>query len=250
MEGCACLHHYGNSYDEEGRLNSVNPFTTKQNPVFECNRACKCSADCSNKVVQNGVKLKLTIFKTEGKGFGLKALHDIPKNTFICEYAGEVLTAETAKKRTKILSDKEEPNYYIFVLNEHLGTGEKVTTYIDPMFVGNVGRFINHSCEPNLFMVPVRINHSIPHLALFALRDIEVGEELSFDYSGSILTESENEGGAAGGQPVVSNGEIGEGAMAKKNTSNGEKDVVLKPCQCASKNCRGFLPYDSRLYST
>ena len=38
-------------------------------------------------------------------------------------------------------------------------------------FVGNIGRYANHSCAPNLTMHPVRSElASVPHLALFANR--------------------------------------------------------------------------------
>lgn len=45
-----------------------------------------------------------------------------------------------------------------------------------------IGRLISHSrINPNLRTVKVIIEH-IPHLAFVAKRDIEVGEELSYDY--------------------------------------------------------------------
>ena len=173
----------------------------------------------------------------------MNTLENIPKNTFVCEYAGEILTPETAKERTKDLSSKENRNNYIFVLNEHLlSSGETMSTYVDPMYVGNIGRFINHSCEPNLFMVPVRVNLTIPHLALFALRDIASGEELSFDYSGLTTTSRTETNG------TIINGDITSSPVEPSTSANGNADLRLKECFCGSSRCRGFLPYDASLY--
>lgn len=35
--------------------------------VYECNRRCCCSRACQNRVLQNGVQVRLEIFKTEKK---------------------------------------------------------------------------------------------------------------------------------------------------------------------------------------
>lgn len=188
-------------------------------PVYECNSACKCSQTCHNRVVQHGVNLKLIVFKTDNRGFGLKCKEHIARNTFVCEYAGEYLTHELARARSKQLSLEKCPNYYILALKEHLASGKTIGTYVDPMYVGNVGRFINHSCEPNLYMVPVRIHHNTPRLALFALRDIPAGQELTFHYGG-----------------------VSESADTSHIPSQ------YKPCHCAAETCSGFLPFDKDLF--
>ncbi|XP_064392242.1 histone-lysine N-methyltransferase SETDB1-like isoform X2 [Halichondria panicea] len=51
---------------------------------------------------------------------------------------------------------------------------------------GNLGRFINHSCSPNLFVQNVFIDSQdsrFPWVALFASRRIKALEELTWDYS-------------------------------------------------------------------
>lgn len=35
--------------------------------VYECNRMCRCNKTCPNRVLQNGIRLKLEIFKTMNK---------------------------------------------------------------------------------------------------------------------------------------------------------------------------------------
>lgn len=118
-----------------------------------------------------------------GRGFGLFACEDVKKLTFVCEYAGEVVGVSEAGRR---LGSGDGGMNYLIVLREHCATGV-VLTCVDPRCMGNVGRFANHSCDPNLLMVPVRVDNSIPRLALFARRDITAGEELTFDYSGETV---------------------------------------------------------------
>ena len=59
-------------------------------PIYECNSRCKCGPDCLNRVVQKGRKVKICIFRTSTKGWGVKALQTIKKGTFVIEYVGEV----------------------------------------------------------------------------------------------------------------------------------------------------------------
>ena len=45
-------------------------------------------------------QLKLCIFRTSnGRGWGVKTLETIRKNTFVIEYVGEVITNEEAERR-------------------------------------------------------------------------------------------------------------------------------------------------------
>jgi len=79
---------------------------------------------------------------------------------------------------------------------------------IDAMAFGNVSRFINHSCNPNLENYQIFVDDLNPHkprIAFFAKRDIKKGEEISFDYR----------------YPVASTGVI--------------------RCLCGADNCRGYL---------
>lgn len=57
---------------------------------------------------------------------------------------------------------------------------------IDASKHGNIGRFINHSCCPNLCMKDVMYDHnnkSVAHKVLYALKDIAAGREVSYDYN-------------------------------------------------------------------
>uniref|UniRef100_H3AIS5 SET domain and mariner transposase fusion gene n=2 Tax=Latimeria chalumnae TaxID=7897 RepID=H3AIS5_LATCH len=193
-------------------------------PVFECNIMCKCSEDCKNRVVQRGLEFKLQVFKTTKKGWGLCTLDFIPKGRFVCEYAGEVIGFTEACRRMQ--SQQSSDMNYIIAVREHLNNGHVMETFVDPAHRGNIGRFLNHSCQPNLFMVPVRVHSLVPKLALFAARDIVPKEELSFDYSGrfnNLLEEKTH-----------------EGRLDRENE-------MRKACYCGAALCTGFLPLDKSL---
>ena len=65
---------------------------------------------------------------------------------------------------------------------------KKKQKIIDSTHYGNISRFINHACVPNLRVHPVIIDSpsndlSTHHIALFAIKNIEKGEELTLDYA-------------------------------------------------------------------
>lgn len=158
----------------------------------------------------------------------MKTLEHIDQNQFVCEYAGEIITYKEAKKRAKGLSGVT--GQYIIVLREHQTGNQVLRTHIDSQLHGNVARFINHSCCPNLFMTAVRVNSIIPRLALFAAVDIEEGEELCFDYAGN-------------GYEYTCDGQ-------SKNEVSKFTDIKIRktPCLCEKSNCRTYLPFDSKLF--
>ncbi|XP_060566569.1 LOW QUALITY PROTEIN: histone-lysine N-methyltransferase EHMT1-like [Ruditapes philippinarum] len=159
-------------YDKYNRL--IPEFNMLEPPlIFECNRACECWTTCNNRVVQNGVMSRLQVFKTVGRGWGCKTLVDIARGTFICEYIGEHISDSEA--------DRREDDSYLFDLDNKDGE----TYCIDARRFGNVARFINHLCEPNLTPVKVFVDSQdlrFPRICLFANRDIKAQEELGFDY--------------------------------------------------------------------
>lgn len=66
--------------------------------IYECNSKCKCTQTCLNRVAQNPLSLKLQVFKTPNKGWGIRCLNDIPQGSFICIYAGTLLTEHMANE--------------------------------------------------------------------------------------------------------------------------------------------------------
>ncbi|XP_036095137.1 histone-lysine N-methyltransferase EHMT1 isoform X6 [Rousettus aegyptiacus] len=159
-------------YDQDGRL--LPEFNMAEPPLlFECNHACSCWRSCRNRVVQNGLRARLQLYRTQSMGWGVRTLQDIPAGTFVCEYVGELISDSEA--------DVREEDSYLFDLDNKDGE----LYCIDARFYGNVSRFINHHCEPNLVPVRVFMSHQdlrFPRIAFFSARLIEAGEQLGFDY--------------------------------------------------------------------
>ena len=75
--------------------------------IFECNPRCKCDCRCANRVVQNGVTVRLQLFKTSnGKGWGVRCLDDVAQGTFISSYVGHLLSEEQSDIRGAVLGDE------------------------------------------------------------------------------------------------------------------------------------------------
>lgn len=206
---CVCQKH-GKCYSIGGYLKESALKSGNCSVVQECSLNCRCSKKCKNRVIQEGIKVKLKVFKHVYKGLGLKTLQDIKRGQFVCEYAGEVLLESEARRRIENMTETDMN--YLFILREHFQSGT-VCTYIDPQYKGNIGRFINHSCCPNLSIVPVRVDTMVPHVCLFASRDIAAEEEVTYDYGQHGCPSSD---------------------MSKRH-----------PCKCGSEQCRGYLPFDA-----
>ena len=158
---------------------------------------------------------RLRVVQTEKKGFGVFTQVDVSRGTFVGEYVGEVITGGQAKERLHLQQQTSLP-CYVVQYREHTGSGTVITTNIDATYKGNVMRFVNHSCSPNLVMVAVRSNSVVPRLCLFACRPISAGEEVCFSYYG-----------ASGAEINVDTLHLGK-----------------QPCYCGSENCVDFLPLE------
>ncbi|XP_044142348.1 histone-lysine N-methyltransferase SETDB2 [Bufo gargarizans] len=76
--------------------------------LYECNVSCKCNRKmCQNRVVQHGLQVRLQVFKTRGKGWGLRCLDDLDKGTFVCIYAGRILM-KTVGQDSVVQADAKE----------------------------------------------------------------------------------------------------------------------------------------------
>ncbi|ODA76538.1 hypothetical protein RJ55_07808 [Drechmeria coniospora] len=72
---------------------------------------------------------------------------------------------------------------------------------VDGEFMSGPTRFINHSCDPNLRIFARVGDHADKHLhdlALFAIKDISKGEELTFDYVDGVSSEADERDGNIG----------------------------------------------------
>jgi histone-lysine N-methyltransferase SETDB1 len=66
--------------------------------IYECNSRCRCSSTCLNRVVQNPMSIKLQVFRTHNRGWGIRCVNDVPQGTFICIYAGTIHTEQMANE--------------------------------------------------------------------------------------------------------------------------------------------------------
>ena len=101
-------------------------------------------------------------------GRGVFATERIPKDTHLIEYTGELITWKVADRR---YADDGANGYHTFLFDID---GKKV---IDAAVGGNAARWINHSCAPNCQAVGEG-----DKIFIEALRAIEPGEELVYDY--------------------------------------------------------------------
>ncbi|KAL7229387.1 hypothetical protein ACSBR2_007985 [Camellia fascicularis] len=179
---CLCTIKNGgdNPFNCNGAIVELKPL------VYECGPSCKCSSFCKNRVSQHGIRYQLEVFKTESRGWGVRSRNYISSGNFICEYVGELLHDKEAEQRgdnDDYLFDVGHGNDDNFPQDEALDDDGFT---IDAMHFGNVGRFINHSCSPNLCAQNVLYDHDdkrMPHIMFFATRGIFPLQELTYDYN-------------------------------------------------------------------
>lgn len=99
--------------------------------------------------------------KRSSAGLGLFAAVPIKKRETIIEYVGKRITSKEG--------DALENNSYIFTVNSK--------TDIDGSARWNTARYANHSCRPNCESVIRQAR-----VFIVALKDIQPGEELTYDY--------------------------------------------------------------------
>uniref|UniRef100_A0ACD5W119 Uncharacterized protein n=1 Tax=Avena sativa TaxID=4498 RepID=A0ACD5W119_AVESA len=182
--GCACA-------DPEAEMAGASG--AGMGTLRECGDGCACGPSCKNRRTQRGVTVQLRVVRHLKKGWGLHAAQVLHRAQFVCEYAGEFLTTEETRRRQRLydeLASAGKLSPALMVIREHLPSGRScMRVNIDATKVGNVARFINHSCDGgNLQPVLVRSSGSLlPRLCLFAATDIVEGEELSFSYGDARL---------------------------------------------------------------
>ena len=106
-------------------------------------------------------------------GRGVYASCFIPQETKIIEYVGELVDKKESERRALSQHSKSlktgDAAVYIFTLSKNFD--------IDGNVPWNTARLINHSCNPNCeAWIEGR------KIFIHSLRDIQAGEELTFDY--------------------------------------------------------------------
>jgi len=155
--------------------------STKHQATLRAQQATRCTE--IERKDDYSVKIRVWVGTSRIAGKGLFAAQDIKKGTRIIQYIGQRISKEETAERL------DRGNQYIFAFNDHYD--------IDGKTLKNKARYINHSCDPNCDIL--RTQRTI---WIVAKRDIQEGEELSYNY----------------------------GFTAKQYR-----------CQCGAKNCCGYI---------
>lgn len=131
------------------------------------------------------------------QGLGAFATRPIRRGTRIIEYTGDRISHEEADRR---YDDAAMGRHHTFLF-----TIDK-STVIDAAVGGNEARFINHSCAPNCEAIDDR-----KRIYIEAIRDIEPGEELTYDYA------------------------------YERDGTEDEEWEQLYVCKCGAPTCRGTI---------
>ena len=105
--------------------------------------------------------------------WGLYALEPIAAKEMIIEYVGESIRQQVAEHREKSYLKTGIGSSYLFRIDEN--------TVIDATKKGGIARFINHCCEPSCTAKIIKVEGK-KRIVIYALRDINANEELTYDY--------------------------------------------------------------------
>lgn len=133
-----------------------------------------CGGGCMNQRFQRKQFASVSVIKTEKKGYGLRADADLGPNDFIFEYIGEVINEPTFRRRMLKYDEEGIKHFYFMSLSK--------SEFVDATRKGNLGRFCNHSCNPNCYVDKWVVGDKL-RMGIFALRAIKSGEELVFNYN-------------------------------------------------------------------
>jgi uncharacterized protein len=135
-------------------------------------------------------------------GLGVFAAQRIRRGSRIIEYLGERVSHTEADRRYEH-KDADDAHTFLFIVDTR--------TVIDAGVGGNEARFVNHACEPNCESV-------IEDRRVFieAVRTIEPGEELTYDYQ-----------------------------IQREVDDPPDVDAIFA-CRCGSAGCRGSMLWPPR----
>ncbi|CAG4925442.1 SET domain-containing protein [Paraburkholderia gardini] len=140
---------------------------------------------------------RIAVRRSGVHGKGVFAVEAIAAGERLIEYKGERITWKEALRRHP--HNPDEPNHTFYFA---LDSGRVIDGKVD----GNSARWINHSCAPNCEAEEID-----GHVYVHALRDIEAGEELFYDY-----------------------GLVIDARQTKKLKKEYE-------CRCGARKCRGTM---------
>ncbi|HTY94875.1 MAG TPA: SET domain-containing protein-lysine N-methyltransferase [Steroidobacteraceae bacterium] len=146
--------------------------------------------------------LLIKVRKSKVHGQGVFARRRIRKGTRIIEYVGDRISHARANRRYDD-HDANDNHTFLFAVDRNV--------VIDATVDGNDSRFINHSCDPNC-----ESNIENRRVFIDAIRTIEPGEELSYDYQ-----------------------------IGREPDDPPDVDVIYA-CRCGADTCRGTMLWPAR----
>ncbi|KAI8928474.1 hypothetical protein BC831DRAFT_397469, partial [Entophlyctis helioformis] len=161
--------------------------------LMECDESCPTGAQCSNQAFQRMEFVDgIHVAKTSNRGFGLFTKERLQPGKLVVEYRGEIISTERCAERLRTIYKGHHNQYFLDYAHKLV---------VDACRKGTIGRFINHSCNPNCRIEKWYVKGEY-RIGIFAAKDIEPGSELTYDY---------------------------------RYDSFG----LMQPCFCGSSNCRG-----------
>lgn len=182
-------------YDTEPKIKKIK----NENLIKNVNKILKRNINVKNnndliedgdyygiKVTSNdkkmGKKIYESLFLKNSKihGIGLFTNVDINKDTYLMKYEGEVIGKCMSDKRERMYIKNGIDSIYMFEVDTDM--------IIDATKLGNMARYINHSCNPNCVSIT---NTSEKSIMYFTKRNIQKGNELTIDYNSNEVIENE-----------------------------------------------------------
>ncbi|KAI1291695.1 Histone-lysine N-methyltransferase SETD1 [Halotydeus destructor] len=140
-------------------------------------------------------KKQLKFSRSRIHDWGLFALEPIAADEMVIEYVGQMIRPVVADLREKKYNDQGIGSSYLFRVD--------LETIIDATRVGNLARFINHSCNPNCYAKVITVEGQ-KKIVIYSKQPIGIDEEITYDYKFPL-----------------------------------EDEKI--PCLCQAPQCRGFL---------
>ncbi|XP_056438560.1 histone-lysine N-methyltransferase SETDB1-B-like [Gadus chalcogrammus] len=193
------------------------PATLKRDSTMQLLLACMSATPsvsvtprtCSHRVAQQGVQVRLQVFMTQDRGWGVRCLDDIPGETFVCSYSA----SKTTKAKDPSKRKKPASSMVPMTTSRCFFDGEEHGCILDDNMERNVARYLNDSCNPNLFKQYVFMDtHDLrfPWLTSFTSKRVKAVTELTWDYR----------------------------SVQKEDVA---ETLLGQLCSCGSKNCSGQL---------
>ncbi|KAL0952486.1 hypothetical protein HGRIS_006750 [Hohenbuehelia grisea] len=175
LESMTCECTYDHGVDDTDAACGPNSDCINRLTQVEClPDDCRCGDFCQNQRFQKKEYAPIEIVQTEMKGFGLRAARNIERDDFIYEYVGDVVNSPSFKKRMRDYAEEGIRHFYFMMLQKD--------EFVDATKRGGIGRFANHSCNPNCFVAKWTVGDHV-RMGIFANRRIKQHEELTFNYN-------------------------------------------------------------------